>query len=857
MSHEQLDLFDTYYEDPNIDNINLNQVGFKVHASLIYKLGEELIADEVTAISELVKNSYDADSPFVNLLVDPYYEEEIEDSTDNKTKLLRGIITISDAGHGMDKNDIINGWLTISNSIKKKMKKDRQVTKKYERMPLGDKGLGRLSVQKLGNYMYLKTKKTGAATEYTVHIPWGHFRKNTTIDNVPVKVVERVVSVNEIEKGYTEIVIKDLVNPELWSNANSVFNLEKELSQIVSPFKTTNNTFYVYAKVGTKELNFNAISDEALNGAISRYSFSLNNGEITIEGLYKLDFFEGKSETLIHEDHIREFINNTEVLQNDCEYIDSGDGYCIKFKQVIMLENLSELRTDKMSKKILSPGNFFGQVYSYSLDPSAIKTQIEKLNFEFLDDMTKFRNYISNNKGIKVFRDDFSILPYGYGGNDWLNLSASASTKGKFTDLKNDTVIGYIQLPGKESYNLREKTNREGFIADDYYHNFEVIIKHAIRRINRNREKLKGNFNKFITQLNGDKLNSDPLVMSHEHAINKMKSVAQRTETIATKIDMNRGHIKKAEGALQSVVHKIEHLNMPIQDREILNEHLYQLRNNITATTAILSEAADYINELGSLKNQLKVIEFEYSQLVERMEEISELAGLGIVAETLTHELNTLVSNTKKNTDDASEYFKKTFQADKKMDRYFNFVKYSSDSIRKQVSHLSPSFRSVRTVKKTMNIKDVLVEHLEHYLDRAKRYGITLKIQHTENDFRVHVSLGMLHQVLDNLYLNSEHWLSHAMKINKIQTAEYVLELRANGLLRIWDNGIGIDPSIENQVFEPFVTNKKDGRGLGLYIVTKLLHYNNCSIRLMRERNEYNNLYIFELDFSKCLRINE
>lgn len=122
---EQMDLFDDFYEDPNIDSIDMSKVGFKVHASLIYKLGEELIADEVTAISELVKNSYDADSPFVNLIVDPYFSEEIIEEFKGRivSRKLKGIITITDAGEGMDKKDIINGWLTISNSIKKKMKK--------------------------------------------------------------------------------------------------------------------------------------------------------------------------------------------------------------------------------------------------------------------------------------------------------------------------------------------------------------------------------------------------------------------------------------------------------------------------------------------------------------------------------------------------------------------------------------------------------------------------------------------------------------------------------------------------------------------------------------------------------------
>ncbi|MEK3751359.1 sensor histidine kinase [Paenibacillus sp. FSL E2-8871] len=851
---EQMDLFDDFYEDPNIDSIDMSKVGFKVHASLIYKLGEELIADEVTAISELVKNSYDADSPFVNLIVDPYFSEEIIEEFKGRivSRKLKGIITITDAGEGMDKKDIINGWLTISNSIKKKMKKNKEVTKTFERMPLGDKGLGRLSVQKLGNYMLMKTKKKGETKEYTVYIPWGHFRKNTTIDNVPVKITEKIVNGEDINKGYTELSIKDLLNPELWTNSVNVLKLEKELSQIVSPFKTANNTFFLYAKVGQKDLNFSKISDEALTAAISKYTISLTRDKLLITGSYKMNFFDSKSERIDNIDYLQEFMQLKKNNLKECEFINSNDGYFIKFEQSISLESISDLKIDISNNEILFPGSLSGEIYSYSLDSQSVRSQIEKLNFEFLDELNKFRSYISNNKGIKVFRDDFSILPYGYGDNDWLSLSAGAVTKGKYADLKNDTVIGFIQLPGKESYNLREKTNREGFIADDNYHNFELIIKFAIKRINKNRQKLKKEFSEYMLQKNAKK--NDSIIISHEVAVSKAKEVTENNQRIAGILNDNSTKALENNTLLASVEDAIGKFNMPDTEKKLLATQLNKLQKGVNSTNQTLMEATKYINKIATLQDDIKVMEYEYEQLIERMEEVSELAGLGIVAETLTHELNTLVSNTKKNTDEIIEYFKKQYGSDKRMDRYFNFIKYSSDSIRKQVSHLSPGFRSVRTMKNNLRISDLLSEHIEHYSDRANRFDINLNFK-ISNDYEIYVSQGMIHQVFDNLYLNSEHWLQHSFNMHKIESKKYNIEVKENGIVHVWDNGIGIDPSIENQIFEPFVSNKKNGRGLGLYIVSKLLQSHTCTIRLIRERNIFNNLYKFELDFSKCLRI--
>ena len=89
-----------------------------------------------TALSELIKNSYDADAGICVVNIDSNYQENINGCN------CAGLIEISDNGCGMDLNTIINGWLTISNSPKKKMKKENRTTDKYHRYPLGDKGHG-------------------------------------------------------------------------------------------------------------------------------------------------------------------------------------------------------------------------------------------------------------------------------------------------------------------------------------------------------------------------------------------------------------------------------------------------------------------------------------------------------------------------------------------------------------------------------------------------------------------------------------------------------------------------------------------------------------------------------------------
>jgi hypothetical protein len=155
------------------------------------------------------------------LSIDSNYTETIDGS------VYKGLIELSDNGCGMDLSTIVNGWLTLSNSPKKKMKREYKTTPKYHRYPLGDKGLGRLSVQKLGRNMQMITKAATSKIEYTVIIPWGDFLKNTTIDQIPVKILEKSI---DSEKSYTKIIIKDLVDNERWADKDQINTLTNSIS---------------------------------------------------------------------------------------------------------------------------------------------------------------------------------------------------------------------------------------------------------------------------------------------------------------------------------------------------------------------------------------------------------------------------------------------------------------------------------------------------------------------------------------------------------------------------------------------------------------------------------------------------
>ena len=94
---------------------------FKPRARIIKTIGEELISNDNVAVIELVKNSYDAESPIVEITFKGNVKEK-QEGKKNKRYIDRNnaSIVIYDEGKGMDFQTIESAWMEPATNFKKK-----------------------------------------------------------------------------------------------------------------------------------------------------------------------------------------------------------------------------------------------------------------------------------------------------------------------------------------------------------------------------------------------------------------------------------------------------------------------------------------------------------------------------------------------------------------------------------------------------------------------------------------------------------------------------------------------------------------------------------------------------------------
>jgi signal transduction histidine kinase len=146
------------------------------------------------------------------------------------------------------------------------------------------------------------------------------------------------------------------------------------------------------------------------------------------------------------------------------------------------------------------------------------------------------------------------------------------------------------------------------------------------------------------------------------------------------------------------------------------------------------------------------------------------------------------------------------------------------------ISRIRPLLRKGESEQIRLDVNE-LVREVVSLLDiDARAREVALRLRLDSGSAVVRGDRVQLQQVLLNLVLNGiEAMASTPRRDRRILVETSVVGNRAE--VRVEDNGPGIPPGREEQVFEPFYTTKPAGLGMGLSIASSLVQAHGGSLR--------------------------
>lgn len=444
----------------------------KPYARLITMLGDQLIKNELIALVELIKNSYDADASWVKVSFVDFADDF--SLTDNSK------IVIEDDGCGMDENILKKHWLNPATPVKLKLKETNRAKTLKGRILQGEKGIGRFSIFKLGKNIKITTRRqlqdengkfiNGEAEdiENILIYDFGKYdddfltengeEKDLYLENLIVEISQRspmLIKKSKVKFGTTVkdrnpygtiIEISDLKSR--WTKA-SFDRIQDEIGKLQPIFgekdsnKVVEFSVWVYKN---KQLYISPVTykEELKNILEHKAVFKVENGKY-IANNNRIEFtLNGRLKKLNFDDSDIKGLNLFKKLFGNPNY-----------------------KTEC--------GNFEFEFYIFDLNASS-----DNLSKYILDRREK---QIIRDHRIYLYRDNIRVMPYGDPLDDWLGIDVARGTISASAFLSNDQVVGCVYITQDGNPKLKDKTNREGLIEDgkalhDFVGVLQIILKY-------------------------------------------------------------------------------------------------------------------------------------------------------------------------------------------------------------------------------------------------------------------------------------------------------------------------------------------------------------------------------------------
>lgn len=839
------------------------QIPFRVSARTARLIGRENIATAKGAIIELVKNGYDADSPTSIVFFDNYYSKlqtnltesylneliergidkkllhliyEYDTDTykiksnvddDNIKKLKEKLSKLSslyiiDSGEGMTQKIIRENWMTIGTD-----NKAHNYLTKTGRVKAGAKGIGRFALDKLGSKAEMLTffnpknhepdiEENGEPTSYIGYkwqVNWEDFEGEfKTIENVsaqltsvesstlhtyltnvlPTNILKKIPESYDYEYG-TILKITEL--RDHWDNY-FVEQVYSDLEVLVPPRESNEFSIYLFSSLNPEDYG------EVLGSLCDDFDYKIiakaddkQNVEIKIirneydTSAIPIDFFTRPSMKLTpytRDDFIKGFWETNR-----------------SFSQ--LLPGYSEIDTDKTFDDIgLFEFTFYYMKKTYTT-PDA-----ERFFYKSISSSAR-KDWLQKFGGIKLFRDNFRVRPYGEIKDvafDWLGLGnrkaaspAGVAKKDGRYRVEPENVAGAIKISRLTNVNFEDKSSREGLQENKTFQIFKELIASIINIFESDRSYIAREMDDYDDQRYSD-------IRSRQEA-----------EDIARKI-LEKSREKKYSG--QNT--KADSNSKPDSSDDLKDKQL--------AIIAELNEKKD--EEIERLKEEQKVLR--------------GLASSGIVLASFSHDLSKLNSRLESRFEKLKKLISEKidevdYQNVENRKNPFYLMQNMKDQDVKLKSWLAFSLGAARKDKrkrKQLFLRKYFSDFKIDWNSVLEDRGVVLNINSIE-DLDLRVFEIDFDSIFNNLLVNTIDAFNSSG--NHLRQISISVTSNDKEIVIIYsDNGPGISKDIDNpeKIFEPLFTTKRnphsgeeEGTGLGMWLVKSIVEENDGNTKLL------------------------
>lgn len=790
----------------------MQKVKFSVSSKMARLIGRENISDSNGAIIELVKNAYDADSTAVYLefniifesvpqkleylfageilsreeldIILGYYELydgelHLKNEKDMDNPVLEQIfynknsILIFDNGTGMNSNIIRDIWMNIGTNDK-----EINYSSRRGRIKTGAKGIGRFALEKLS----LKTTVISKAADSQLvcwMIDWSQFDKIDTLDGISADyyetntdfetMVKKYIDVNILNKddfkfdSGTLIVLqgtRENWNEKIFERINknlgsinplgSVDRFNIKINNIVKPqfnFETQNTSMddqdYDYRIIASYDGNKNV-------------NIILKRNEVDLKAKKHTSIINEK--TYVYD--LSEFWNRSKLKEYPYRKEDYNDEICYNYSP------------DKLVGGV--PLSEFQKIGKFDLDIYFLKSGNSDFGFVKKIKTSQRKKLLNSFSGIKIYRDNFKVRPYGEDGPmyDWLGLGGRAQKSPAAVTHSSGAwrvftyqLIGSVHIGRKDNPMLKDMANRESLALNDTYYLFTELINSIIAKFEYDRQYIYREFKKWLDE--------------KEEEIDKSAKIEED-------VILEKEHHKKKDNNYKEDEYR-NALYSSYKKREKKDE-TYKIMMNFSSAGVTANTFAHELKavrtDFSGRSNQLKIC-------IDELLDHKEYQGEDFLNPYIEIEQN------RKNDILISKWLMLVMDS------------VSKDSLR----------------KKTISIKKFIGEICDDWEELLSMKSISL-IAKEVDDFDICVEKINLFILFNNIILNSSYYLENFHLDNERQIIIKTYVEKEIGVISITNNGPGLDEKFSDcpdMIFEIGETSKNDGTGLGLWICKTVL----------------------------------